>query len=136
MSSSINYYQTAAGTLQVTWVDNHITQAVFVEAAHATEQCLQLPEQRYNFLLQGTAFQKHVWQAACAIPAGSTMTYQQLANALGKPNAARAVGNALGSNKIAYFIPCHRVVQKNGSLGGYKWGLSKKRALLQAENSL
>lgn len=84
-------------------------------------------------LAKGTAFQTQVWRALLRIPAGSTMTYGQLAAALGKPGAARAVGTACKVNPIAFLIPCHRVIRETGALGGYRWGLVRKRAMLAWE---
>lgn len=84
-------------------------------------------------LVKGTPFQTQVWRALLRIPAGSTMTYGQLAAALGKPGAARAVGTACKVNPIAFLIPCHRVIRETGALGGYRWGLVRKRAMLAWE---
>lgn len=83
--------------------------------------------------LQGTPFQRRVWQALQGIPIGSTMTYQELAQSIGVPTAARAVGSAVGANGIAVVVPCHRVIRSDGGLGGYKWGLARKLALLESE---
>lgn len=79
----------------------------------------------------GSLFQIAVWQALLRIPFGALMSYSQLAAALGMPQSARAVGNAIGANPVALFIPCHRVVQQSGALGGYRWGPAKKQ-LIQA----
>jgi AraC family transcriptional regulator, regulatory protein of adaptative response / methylated-DNA-[protein]-cysteine methyltransferase len=86
--------------------------------------------------LAGTAFQWRVWQALTTIPAGETRTYQQLARALGKPRAVRAVASACAANKLAVVVPCHRVIRTDGSLGGYRWGLPRKAALLEQERAL
>lgn len=85
--------------------------------------------------LKGTAFQKKVWKALCDIPKGKTITYKELARKIGKPLAVRAVANAVGVNPCAPFIPCHRVVQSDGTLGGYsgKGGIKTKRTLLLKE---
>ena len=80
--------------------------------------------------LKGTNFQIQVWRALLKIPLGEVATYGQLANAIGKPTAARAVGNAIGKNPVAYLIPCHRVIRESGSFGGYRWGGDRKAALL------
>ncbi|MBV7266602.1 bifunctional DNA-binding transcriptional regulator/O6-methylguanine-DNA methyltransferase Ada [Erythrobacter ani] len=84
--------------------------------------------------VKGTAFQQRVWQALRAIPAGETRSYGDLAAALGNPKASRAVGGANGANKIAVLIPCHRVVQADGSLGGYAYGPQIKAELLKRES--
>ncbi len=81
----------------------------------------------------GTAFQKSVWEQLLAIPYGETRSYEELAHAVGVPNAARAVGRANGLNRIAIVIPCHRVVNKDGQLGGYAGGLRRKQFLLDLE---
>ena len=84
-------------------------------------------------VIQGTEFQKKVWQALCTIPVGAAASYQSLAIQLGFPRAARAVANAVAQNFIAWLIPCHRVVRKDGEIGGYRWGVQNKIALLKRE---
>ncbi|WP_419722917.1 bifunctional DNA-binding transcriptional regulator/O6-methylguanine-DNA methyltransferase Ada [Sphingobium aquiterrae] len=81
----------------------------------------------------GTAFQQSVWEALRAIPPGETRTYRQVAAAVGRPEAVRAAGTACGGNNLAVLIPCHRVLRSDGSLGGYAYGLERKRALLARE---
>ena len=81
----------------------------------------------------GTAFQRRVWQALQAVPAGSTATYADIARKIGKPSAARAVARACAANPVAVLIPCHRIVRGDGGLGGYRWDLRRKRALLERE---
>jgi AraC family transcriptional regulator, regulatory protein of adaptative response / methylated-DNA-[protein]-cysteine methyltransferase len=81
----------------------------------------------------GTAFQEAVWRELRKIPPGETRSYAQIAAAIGKPNAVRAVGSANGDNHVAVLIPCHRVIRSDGSLGGYAGGLERKRRLLEAE---
>jgi len=83
--------------------------------------------------VEGTAFQIRVWEALRSIPVGETLTYAQVAAAIGAPRAVRAVGSACGANAVALAVPCHRVVRSDGSLGGYRWGVEKKSALLRAE---
>ncbi len=89
-----------------------------------------------NLDLHGTEFQLQVWKALLEIPSGKTSTYSQLAERIGKPSAARAVGNAVGKNRIAYLIPCHRVIRGDGSLGGYRWGQSCKSKILDSEKTV
>jgi AraC family transcriptional regulator, regulatory protein of adaptative response / methylated-DNA-[protein]-cysteine methyltransferase len=86
-----------------------------------------------SLYLKGTDFQLHVWRALLEVPTGSVTTYGRLAAALGRPGAARAVGGAVGANPVAYVIPCHRVVRATGELGGYRWGVERKRAMLEWE---
>jgi AraC family transcriptional regulator of adaptative response/methylated-DNA-[protein]-cysteine methyltransferase len=83
--------------------------------------------------VQATAFQWRVWRELQAIPYGETRTYQQVARAVGRPSAVRAVARACATNPVAVVIPCHRVVRTDGGLGGYRWGLKRKRALLDQE---
>lgn len=75
----------------------------------------------------GTNFQVAVWRALLTIPEGQWVSYTHIAQALGAPNSSRAVGNAVGANPIALWIPCHRVIQQSGALGGYRWGIAKKQ---------
>jgi len=83
--------------------------------------------------LRGTAFQLRVWQALRLIPRGETRSYSELARELGEPKATRAVARACATNRVALVVPCHRVVGVSGSLTGYRWGVERKRALLEAE---
>jgi len=83
--------------------------------------------------VRATAFQRRVWEALTAIPYGSTRSYGDVAVAIGQPTAARAVARACATNPAALVIPCHRVIRENGDLGGYRWGLARKRALLAQE---
>ncbi len=97
--------------------------------------------QRRNFdlpldLAHGTVFQQSVWQALRSIPCGTTCTYGELAQRLGKPNASRAVGGAVGRNPISILVPCHRVIGTDGSMTGYAGGLARKQALLTLERTV
>ena len=83
--------------------------------------------------LRGTVFQLRVWQALRQIPRGTTKTYSQLAREMGMPNSTRAVARACALNRVSVLVPCHRVVGASGSLTGYRWGVEKKKALLEAE---
>lgn len=87
----------------------------------------------YALDLRGTVFQLRVWQALRNIPRGQTRTYSQLARELGDPNATRAVARACATNRVAVLVPCHRVVGADGSLTGYRWGVDRKRQLLETE---
>jgi AraC family transcriptional regulator of adaptative response/methylated-DNA-[protein]-cysteine methyltransferase len=86
--------------------------------------------------IQATAFQRQVWEALRTIPYGSTRSYGEVAVALGQPKAVRAVAHACAVNPVALVIPCHRVVRQDGSLAGYRWGLDRKRALLDKERAV
>lgn len=81
----------------------------------------------------GTVFQRRVWEALRRIPRGETRTYRQIAQAIGAPRAVRAVGSACGANPVALAVPCHRAVRTDGGLGGYAWGLERKRKLIALE---
>ncbi len=83
--------------------------------------------------IRGTAFQQRVWQALAQIPAGTTMSYAQIASKIGAPRAVRAVAQACAANSLAVAIPCHRVVRTDGDLSGYRWGVERKRTLLARE---
>lgn len=89
----------------------------------------------WRAFVRGTAFQVRVWRALLQIPTGSLVSYGDLAAALGNSDAARAVGTAVGQNPIAYLIPCHRVIRETGALGGYRWGITRKRAILAWEKA-
>jgi len=97
----------------------------------------QLSGQKLNRSLpldiQATAFQRRVWAHLQSLPFGATQSYAQVAKAIGRPTAARAVARACASNRIAVAIPCHRVVRGNGEMGGYRWGVGRKKALLDME---
>jgi len=88
------------------------------------------------FDMRGTAFQRRVWKEIYKIPYGKLTSYGLIAKSIGKPNASRAVGNAVGQNPLAIVIPCHRVVWSNGGIGGFGGGLERKRFLLNVEGLL
>lgn len=97
--------------------------------------CLESPQRAAELPLdiRGTAFQRQVWAALQSIPPGSKRTYAEIANQIGKPTAVRAVAGACAANTIAVIVPCHRVVRSDGGLGGYRWGIERKRTLLEHE---
>jgi AraC family transcriptional regulator of adaptative response/methylated-DNA-[protein]-cysteine methyltransferase len=105
-----------------------VLESVGKEGANAANSALPLD-------LRGTAFQLRVWQALQQIPAGETRTYSGLATEMGMPNATRAVARACALNRVSVLVPCHRVVGVSGSLTGYRWGVERKRELLQAEGT-
>jgi AraC family transcriptional regulator, regulatory protein of adaptative response / methylated-DNA-[protein]-cysteine methyltransferase len=98
---------------------------------------IRLPQHALDLPLdvRGTVFQQQVWNALQSIPLGETVSYGEVAERIGKPKAVRAVATACASNVIALAIPCHRVVRVNGELSGYRWGVERKRALLDAESA-
>ena len=85
--------------------------------------------------VRGTTFQVQVWKALSEVPSGSLCTYSDIAKTIGRPTATRAVASAIGDNPISWLIPCHRVIRKGGYLGGYRWGLPRKKAMLVWEGS-
>ena len=98
---------------------------------------VEQPNRSHNIPLdvQGTAFQEAVWQELRKIPLGETRSYADIAAAIGKPKAVRAVGSANGANNVAVLIPCHRVVRSDGTMGGYAYGLDIKERLLKKESA-
>jgi AraC family transcriptional regulator of adaptative response/methylated-DNA-[protein]-cysteine methyltransferase len=105
-------------------------EAISVDLAAVSE-----PHKPLTLLVKGTNFQIQVWRALLSVPFGGITTYQAIAELIGRPTAARAVGSAVGRNAIAYLIPCHRVIRESGELGGYYWGLERKTAMLGWEAS-
>ena len=86
--------------------------------------------------LRGTPFQVTVWEALLRVPAGAVVSYEELAAALGRPSATRAVASAVARNPVGYLVPCHRVIRKTGAPGEYRWGAPRKRAMLAWEGAL
>jgi len=108
----------------------------FARTVAAVVGLIEAPGARLDLPLdiRGAAFQQQVWRALRDIPAGSTMSYAEVARAIGRPGAARAVAQACARNPLAIAIPCHRVVRQDGALSGYRWGLERKRELLRRES--
>jgi AraC family transcriptional regulator of adaptative response/methylated-DNA-[protein]-cysteine methyltransferase len=119
--------------LQTNWA-----QAIFSEDPQKTQLLIDqifVPEQTtrvrpFHLLLKGTNFQVNVWQALLSIPRGVLVSYQNIASYLGNPRATRAVANAIARNPIAYLIPCHRVITKEGKIHRYRWGSARKKAIV------
>lgn len=115
--------------------------ATLVESAARTRQAarqalgaLGAPTGPLALHVRGTNFQLKVWTALLGIAPGCVTTYEAIADAIGQPAAARAVGSAVGRNPVSLLIPCHRVIRKSGALGGYAWGLERKELILRAED--
>jgi AraC family transcriptional regulator, regulatory protein of adaptative response / methylated-DNA-[protein]-cysteine methyltransferase len=106
---------------------NEATTLPYIEQLFSNQTSGPTP---FSLLIRGTNFQIKVWEALLRIPAGRLVSYDDIARTIHQPTASRAVGTAIGSNRIAYLIPCHRVLQKSGGLGGYRWGTSRKQALM------
>jgi AraC family transcriptional regulator, regulatory protein of adaptative response / methylated-DNA-[protein]-cysteine methyltransferase len=113
--------------------DPHFANTVAIVVAHVEAPCDALP---LPLDIRGTTFQERVWAALTAIPAGRTVTYTELAQAIGQPTAVRAVASACAANALAIAIPCHRVIRATGELSGYRWGVERKAQLLQREHRL
>jgi AraC family transcriptional regulator of adaptative response/methylated-DNA-[protein]-cysteine methyltransferase len=104
--------------------------SAIVEHLRGSQPNLDLPLD-----IQATAFQRRVWEQLRHIPYGSTRSYTEIARAIGQPRAARAVARACATNPASILIPCHRVVREDGQLAGYRWGVERKRALLEREKA-
>ena len=144
------YYDSPIGILEVSGTENGITGVHFVDKKIDPDPAIPLPlkdcmKQLYEyfvgdrkefvleFRLEGTSFQKKVWNQLMKIPYGKTISYKDIAVAIENEKACRAVGSANGRNNIAVIIPCHRVIASDGTLGGYGGGLWKKEWLLDHE---
>ncbi len=144
------YYQSPIGTIKIVGTNLAVTTLSFVETEEEAQHSSLALQQAINELdeyfqgnrkaftvslaPEGSVFQKRVWKALEAIPFGKTVSYQEIANQLGDPKATRAVGHANGSNPIALFLPCHRVIGSDGSLTGYAFGVERKKWLLDHES--
>ncbi len=113
------------------WVMDEETGKDYVRRIGAGRDAASMPGP--PLVLRGTPFQEEVWEALGATSWGEQLTYEELAQRIGKPAAVRAVAGAVAANPIAYFVPCHRVVRKDGGLGGYRWGIATKGMLLSWE---
>ncbi|MGI9480058.1 MAG: methylated-DNA--[protein]-cysteine S-methyltransferase [Hyphomicrobiaceae bacterium] len=105
-----------------------------VHAAQVFDPKQWSPEQPVRLVMIGTDFEVRVWETLLKIPMGKAVSYTDIARHIGKPQASRAVGSAVGRNPISFVVPCHRVFRADGSLGGYHWGLTRKRALIGWES--
>lgn len=150
-TEATTYYTSPIGVLRIAGSERGITSVTFVDSIEHTDIPTALAEcteqfddyfasrrRVFSFVmdLQGSAFQKRVWEALTAIPFGHTTSYGALSAALGDTKAVRAVGLANGRNPIAIAIPCHRVIGADGSLTGYAGGLHRKQWLLEFEGAL
>ena len=150
MQTFKTYYKSPIGIIEIEGTQNSIVAVNFVDQAQSAEddlpRCIrecakQIDEYFYvnrkhftlNLLMQGTDFQKSVWRQLKKIPYGTTASYAEVAVAIGKPTACRAVGAANGQNPISIIVPCHRVIGSDGNLTGYGGGLWRKKWLLKHE---
>ena len=111
---------------QAKWIENSTGTLKIIHQLFGTGA----RKREVKVLLKGTEFQIKVWEALLKIPAGFVQSYQDVAQVIQKPKASRAVGTAVGQNAVAYLIPCHRVIRETGILGDYRWGSSRKKAML------
>jgi methylated-DNA-[protein]-cysteine S-methyltransferase len=153
MTLRSTYLATPIGTVEIAGTEKGLTQLRFVDAAgksdapyaYLSDAEKQLAEyfagKRRNFTdlplaIVGTAFHQDVWDQVSRVPYGSTLTYGQVASLLHKDGAARAVGGAVGSNRLAIIIPCHRILPSDGGIGGFAWGAERKKWLLELEKRI
>jgi AraC family transcriptional regulator, regulatory protein of adaptative response / methylated-DNA-[protein]-cysteine methyltransferase len=113
---------------EATYIENQQATAPYARRIFESERWK--PDQPLKIVFIGTDFEIRVWETILRIPFGKASTYSDIACHIGKPKAARAVGTAVGKNPISFVVPCHRVLEKSGGLGGYHWGLTRKRAIL------
>lgn len=116
-------------------VEAHADQSIS-QLINCVIKAIESPHKDHNLMLdmRGTEFQKMVWVALQKIPAGKKLSYADVAQLIGRPNSIRAVATACASNNIAILIPCHRVIRKSGELSGYRWGVDRKRKILEYES--
>ena len=134
LSKSLDFWTSHFGEIQL---HNAPSEGVVKKAQEELDEYFQGKRKKFDIpvKLVGTPFQLKVWQALREIPYGKTYSYQQIAKMVGNPRAVRAVGNANGQNRIPIIVPCHRVINASGQLGGYGGGLSRKVYLLKLETS-
>jgi len=145
---------TEIGVCQLDFIDNNDVSYVIAKLGQAwpKAELINQPPQHLDIIesafhstralteqlplhLSGTEFQLKVWRALLSIPCGSLSTYAEVAGKIKQAKASRAVGTAIGANPVAFFVPCHRVIRNNGSLGGYRWGIERKQAVIDWERN-
>ena len=143
-------YNTKIGYLKISYIENKITRIakesppildfgkrsdLSDDAIEQIDEYLEGKRRTFSFpiFIEGTEFQKKVWRQISMIPYGKTASYKHIAELIGNPKAARAIGNANNKNPLAIIIPCHRIIGANGNLTGYAWGLETKAKLLDIE---
>jgi AraC family transcriptional regulator, regulatory protein of adaptative response / methylated-DNA-[protein]-cysteine methyltransferase len=135
---ALRFAAESGGEQDLAQVKTEWEQARWIQDQHATSEVFNrifaVTSPRHVLLhLKGTNFQLKVWEALLRIPEHSVISYADLANRIGSPNATRAVAKAVGANPVAFLIPCHRVLRSSGELGGYRWGLDRKAVMLARE---
>lgn len=125
-------YDDIFNRLQTTW-----KKAKFIQDDKKAQELLDrifINKEKMNLFVKGTNFQINVWKAILNIKSGDISTYSDVAELIGKPKAVRAVATAIGSNHIGFLIPCHRVISKSAAMGGYRWGIDRKKVVLAYES--
>lgn len=128
-------YGNSSGVTQIEWTDDDLFEEIDEEFKGWIKQVKCLTFECVPFVLSGTDFQKLVWNYLRLVPPGTTASYSDVARAIGRPKAIRAVASACGKNKLAILIPCHRIVRNDGSISKYRWGVDRKKMLLEIESS-
>ncbi len=124
-------YEDIFSRLQTTWKGSK-----FIHDDKKAQELLDkifIKKESFNLFVKGTIFQINVWKAILSIKSADTLTYSDVAQLVNKTKAVRAVASAIGSNHIGFLIPCHRVISKSGAMGGYRWGINRKKAILDYE---
>lgn len=147
------HYSSPLGTLVATFADKKLVRLVFADGVKKSSTKILPPhvgklftelelyfagkkkKLTFPLAMQGTLLQREVWDAVCGIPYGTIVSYSDVAKAIGRPTAVRAVASAIAKNQIALFVPCHRVVGKDGKMHGYAWGIERKKQLLSHESA-
>jgi len=125
-------YDEIYARLQTTW-----SKAEFIQDDKKAQKLLDkifIKKEKMNLFVKGTNFQINVWKAILNIESGNISTYSDIATLIGKPKAVRAVATAIGSNHVGFLIPCHRVISKSAAMGGYRWGIDRKKVVLAYES--
>jgi AraC family transcriptional regulator of adaptative response/methylated-DNA-[protein]-cysteine methyltransferase len=133
---SVSFSESPFGSVLITFKNKGISSLVFIQANKIPSDARKIGWKtigKRKLALEGTAFQMKVWRELSKIPAGTLVTYGELAKRIKMPTAVRAVASAVGRNPIAYFVPCHRVVPASGGHGKYHWGAKRKSAMIKAE---
>jgi len=137
---ALSFVDDANTELELDKLKKEWSEAKFVEEKTASKRLIKRlfyesgsQQEKLLLAIRGTNFQVKVWNALLKVPEGNIVSYQTIANSISKPKAVRAVASAIGANPVAYIIPCHRVLRSSGELGGYRWGMPRKKLMLGRE---
>lgn len=134
---SLEFYEDSYAKI-LSRVQEHWSKAEFIQDNESAQLVLNkifINQEKVNLFVKGTNFQINVWKALLKIQRGQISTYSDIAMLLNKPTAVRAVATAIGSNHVGFLIPCHRVIAKSAAMGGYRWGINRKKVLLAYEET-